>query len=260
MPFNVPLRRYSKIESNKTLSSLAKDGWGWKPQKIKQLKRYNLTGKNNIKHKLVIFQEKQEVIKKEWLVDIPSSKDVQTIKDALAWAVKHFTLPVNINIISYTLQSRGFYAIKKGIEPECILLFLGKRSVQAQSKDHTVGEKLYYTTTRAKLQREFILKSSLYHELGHALHQYQNLRYYKTLSDDSKEKPPTKQYITDLKNMADDISTYAASNSMEFVAESFSGFCCGLEYPKTVYEALFLCGGPYLPSRPASKGKVVFSF
>jgi len=226
----------------------------WLPRTCRRLKKDNFKDNNNRKLELEIYEDTfKDRIEK------PGSKDTSIIKDAFVWAANHFFLPANIKVYCYYQQSRGFYAVKEGIEPESIILYLGPRAIKPKERDFTVGEILYYTITKPKVQREFILKASLFHELGHALHQYHNMRYYKTLVDDSKEKPD-ERYITDLKRLGTDVSKYAKSNPMEFVAEAFSGFCCGLEYPKAVYEALFLCGGPYLSSRPASPGKVVFSF
>ena len=77
----------------------------------------------------------------------------------------------------------------------------------------------------------------VFHEMGHMLH-YDNVT---SLYDSIKNR----YWTAEMKQrIVSEVSTYAATNALEFVAEVFAGQLAGKQYPDDILTQYRLAGGP----------------
>jgi hypothetical protein len=135
---------------------------------------------------------------------------------------------------------------------KCYVVLSGKywgtnQSSRVRAGQGAVGvpNKIYDGASRIfdRTRQKAFGTSMVVHELGHVLHEASDPDFFWSNKDPAlKEKCTVKS--SDWIDQAVEVSLYATTSSVEFVAEFFAGTIAGIKYSNKVKDAYLRCGGP----------------
>ncbi|BBM03798.1 hypothetical protein [Microbulbifer sp. GL-2] len=107
-----------------------------------------------------------------------------------------------------------------------------------------IADYMYDVTSRQLFKNpkeSSMIKAVVIHEMGHALHEH----FHPEIFWDLKRESTAQAYNScGWINASFDVSQYATTNALEFVAETFTGMSLGEKYGKIVESAYSALGGP----------------
>ena len=208
---------------------------------------------------------------------------VKLLKDAVSLIIKYSHLPAAMHVyLTHTSGNDSAGYVDSGKSGKTMYrMFLGEnvgkyRELNAEmpAEAHRemrggygpgnglriVADQVYDKATFGK--RKKLILAAILHEFGHVLHAAVSpLLYLQQVEDIPlvNSKTASAEAITFHKRLATlgkKVSFYGAKNPLEYVAEVFSGLLSGLSYDKDVWDAYLEAGGPPLPIRTRSTGKI----
>lgn len=94
--------------------------------------------------------------------------------------------------------------------------------------------------------RDFSFDGSFIHEIGHSIHYNNNREIFNTLADNKNELVKEFRNNENFQKIAQQVSNYAKTEPLEFVAEVYKGVKKGKKFDDDVMALYKKYGGPTL--------------